>query len=254
MQNSNQKIMVLVSYVAMVAVNFMANALPINNRSTGEISDAYSNLFAPIGATFAIWGLIYFLLGGYVLFQFTKSGLGMQAIFKKVNPFFMVSSLANILWVLAWHYDFIGISLLIMAVILISLIKIADILRSERLESWNRLWISAPFSIYFGWITVASIANATVFLVSISWNGFGIADFIWTSAILLVGALIGILRMRKDKNVLYGLVLIWAYLGILAKHLSVNGFAGEYPNIITTVVACLIVFGLYSGMLLIKKR
>ena len=236
------KIIVVVTYVAMVAVNFMANGLPINNRSTGEISDAYPNLFAPAGPAFFIWGLIYLLLGGYVIYQFLKKEQKTEALLQKINPFFIATSLANISWIFAWHYDYIGFSVIIMAALLFLLIKIADIICNKEFSPLGKLFIWTPFSIYFGWITVASIANITVFLVSINWNGFGIADFIWTSIILLVGALIGILRMNKDKNIAYGLVLVWAYIWILYKHLSNSGFSQQYPSIIFVVTICLILF------------
>ena len=129
-----------------------------------------------------------------------------------------------------------------MATLLFLLIKIADILRTEQFKALEKLFIWAPFSIYFGWITIASIANITVFFVSIGWNGFGIADFVWTSIILLVGALIGILRMLKDSNIAYGLVLVWAYAWILFKYISASGFDGQYPSVIATVIVCLALF------------
>lgn len=253
MKNIFIKIIAAFTYVAMVVVNFMANSLPINNRSTGEISDAYPNLFAPAGLTFAIWGLIYLLLGGFVVYQFTKSSQPREGLLRKINVLFATTSVANISWIFAWHYDYIGLSVLIMLVLLFLLIKIADLLRTEQFVSWEKLFISIPFSVYFGWITVATIANITVFLVGTGWNGFGIEDFVWTSIILLVGALIGILRMRKDKNIAYGLVLIWAYLGILLKHLSVDGFNGQYLSVIITVIVCLVLFGFFVGRLLYKK-
>lgn len=253
MKNMLTKIFTGVAYVAMVAVNFMANGLPINNRSTGEISDAYPNLFAPAGPAFSIWGLIYLLLGGYMLYQFVKKDKKINDLFKKINPLFIATSIANISWIFAWHYDYIGLSVLIMAVLLFLLIKIADVLRAEQFTSLEKLFIWAPFSIYFGWITVATIANITVFLVSISWNGFGIADFVWTSIILLVGTIIGILRMRKDKNIAYGMVLIWAYSWILFKHLSISGFDGQYPNIIATTIVCLIFLIFFVGRVFYKK-
>lgn len=243
MKNVYIKILTVVTYVAMVAVNFLANDLPINNRSTGDISDDYPNLFAPAGPAFSIWGLIYLLLGAYVIYQFVKKSQKTEALIHKINPFFIITSLANISWIFAWHYDYIGLSVLIMAILLFLLIKIADILRSERfLSPSSKLLIHIPFSIYFGWITVASIANITVFMVSINWNGFGIADFIWTSIILMVGAVIGILRMRKDNNITYGVVLVWAYLWILFKHVSAAGFNVQYPSIIATVILCLCLF------------
>lgn len=247
------KIFTLVTYIAMIVVNFMANSLPINNRSTGDVSNDYPNLFAPAGYAFSIWGLIYLLLGGYVVYQFVRKDKKTENLLKKVNPLFIVTSIANISWIFAWHYDVISLSVLIMAVLLFLLIKISDILRKEQFTSWKKLFIGTPFSIYFGWITVAAIANITVFLVSIGWGGFGIPDFVWTSMILLVGALIGILRMRKDKNAAYGLVLIWAYMGILLKHVSASGFGWQYPNIIITVIACLVFFGFFTSQLLFKK-
>ncbi len=253
MKNTYIKIFTAVTYVAMVAVNFMANGLPINNRSTGEISDAYPNLFAPAGPAFSIWGLIYLLLGAYVLYQFVKKDEKTEEVLKKINPLFIATSLANISWIFAWHYDYIGLSVLIMATLLILLIKIADILRAEQFAWLEKLLIWAPFSVYFGWITVASIANITVFLVSIGWNRFGIADFVWTSIILLVGAVIGIFRMRKDNNIAYGLVLVWAYSWILFKHLSASGFDGQYPSIIVTVIVCLILFVFFVGRIFYKK-
>lgn len=253
MKSTYIKILVVVAYVAMVVINFMANGLPINNRSTGEISDAYPNLFAPAGPAFSIWGLIYLLLGAYVLYQFVKKDKKTENILKKINPFFIFTSLANISWIFTWHYDYIALSVLVMMALLILLIKIADILRAEQFLSLEKLFIWAPFSIYFGWITVASIANITIFLVSIGWNGFGIADFVWTSAILLVGALIGILRMRKDRNIAYGLVLVWAYSWILFKHLSAGGFDGQYPSVITIVIVCLVLLIFFVGSIFYKK-
>jgi len=172
---------------------------------------------------------------------------------KKINPLFIATSLANISWIFAWHYDYIGLSVLIMAALLVLLIKITDILRVERFTALEKISIRAPFSVYFGWITVAAIANITVFMVSIGWNRFGIADFVWTSIILLVGAMIGILRMRKDKNIAYGMVLIWAYLWILFKHLSAGGFDGKYPSVVATVIVCLALFIFFVGRIFYKK-
>lgn len=253
MKNIYLKMIAGLFYVAMVIINFLANSLPINNRSTGVISDAYPNLFAPAGFTFSIWGLIYLLLGGYVIYQFVKGGQKKEGLIKKINPWFIATSIANMAWIFAWHYDYIGLSVLIMLGLLFLLIKVANVIRLERFTALEKLFVWAPFSIYFGWITVATIANITVFLVSLGWNGFGLADFIWTSIILLVGTLIGILRMTKDKNVAYGLVFVWAYLGILIKHLSVDGFNGQYPGVIATVIISLALLSFFTFKIFYKK-
>lgn len=253
MKNGFVKILTGIAYVAMVAVNFLANGLPINNRSTGEISDAYPNLFAPAGPAFSIWGLIYLLLGGYVIYQFFKKDQKTEELLEKINPLFMATSLANISWIFAWHYDYIGLSVVIMAALLYLLIRIADLLRAAQLGAWEKLFIRTPFSIYFGWITVAAIANVSVFLVSLGWNGWGMADYVWTSIILVVGALIGIVRMLKDQNAIYGSVLIWAYFWIILKHFSADGFDGQYPSVIVTALVCLVAFGFFVGRTILKK-
>jgi hypothetical protein len=178
------KIIAVIAYIGMVIVNFLATSLPINNRSTGAISDAYPNLFAPAGVTFSIWGLIYLLLAGYVIYQFTRGGKAKDDLIKKINPLFVATSLVNISWIFAWHYDYIGISVILMLCLLVLLIKIANILRTGQFNMLDKLFIRAPFSIYFGWITVATIANITVFLVKTGWNGFGIPDYVWTSVVL----------------------------------------------------------------------
>ncbi len=252
-RNTLLKLIAGVAYVVMVYVNYLATSLPINNRSTGAISDAYPNLFAPAGITFAIWGVIYLLLGGYVVHQFTKGSAKNEKLLQKINPLFIASSVANISWIFAWHYDYIGLSVLIMTALLVLLITIADNIRNAKLTGWNNAAIATPFSIYFGWITVATIANITVFLVSVGWGGFGIADYVWTSIILLIGAAIGITRLLKDKHVAYGLVLIWAYFEILFKHLSASGFDGRYPSIIVTTIVCLAAFAVFSSNVAMKK-
>lgn len=240
------KLSVTFGYLAMILVNYLANALPIGGVNTGEASDAYANLFTPAGATFSIWGLIYLLLLIYTIYQFgfkqEKDNLQKENLLANINQLFLITSLANIAWIFAWHYGIIWLSVLIMFVLLISLIYIAKIINKEKLSPLETLCIKAPFSIYFGWITVATIANITVFLVSINWQRFGLSEVIWTIIILFVGAGIGTLRTWKDKNIFYGSVFVWAYSGILFKHISHNGFSDIYPSIINTIIVCLIVF------------
>ncbi len=252
------KIIAAVLFVGVVAVNYLANALPIGGITTGEISDAYPNLFAPAGITFSIWGLIYFLLAVFVVYQFVtlpkRKDKKLEEKVYEINKYFIISSFANIAWIFSWHYQIIGLSVLLMAVLLISLIKIADILRKEKFATWDYVAIKLPFSIYFGWITVATIANITVFLVSLNWNGFGIADSVWMIIVLLVGVAIGIWRMLCDRNIAYGLVIVWAYLGILYKHLSETGFAGRYENVIVAVITCLGLLVLSILYLALKKK
>jgi hypothetical protein len=252
------KLSVALAYIGMVTINYLANALPIGGVTTGEASDSYANLFTPAGITFSIWGLIYLMLAVFVIFFLTqfgkKSNAKINKILKKTGKLFIVNALANISWIFAWHYGLILLSVAIIVVILITLILIANLLNKEKFSLSKKICLLLPFSVYFGWITVATIANITVLLVSLNWNGFGITENIWTIIILLVGAAIGIMRTIKDKNIPYILVLVWAYGGIWFKHVSENGFSGQYPNIVTTTIICIVLFLLTAGGVMFLQR
>lgn len=251
------KILLPLAYVAMVTVNFLANSLPINNTTPGQVSDAYPNLFAPAGFTFSIWGLIYLFLGLYVIYQLglfkkIKVDENLQKIYDKVGLYFILSSLANLLWIFAWHYDFIGLALLLIISMLVCLIKIADTLRLQKLKTIDFWLLKIPFSLYFGWITVATVANVVVFLVSINWQGFGLSDITWLVVVLIVATMIGLIRTLYDRNIIYGFVLIWAYFGILSKHLANDGFAGMYPTAIIVLIVSMVLF-LGANILVLTK-
>ena len=252
------RVLVALAYLGMVVVNYLANALPINDIPTGEVSDLYPNLFAPAGITFSIWGLIYLLLGLFVLYQFGVFGRFRfkkeKELLNKVGVYFIISSVANALWIFSWHYGLLWLSLIFMVTILFCLIKINDLFRKRRLDSKEFFFLRLPFSIYFGWITVATIANVTAFLVSVGWGGFGISESIWTIIVLLVGATIGILTGVHNKDVAYLLVFVWAYLGIIIKHTSSAGFNNQYPEIIAVAVICIVFFLTTVGIILGKKK
>ena len=249
---SSISIIVLITYLAMVTVNGLANALPINGMITGAISDSYPNLFAPTGITFIIWGVIYLLLAAHTLYQlglFHKKGEEVKtALLKEVGTLFAISSVANFAWIFSWHYKIIPLSMLLMLVILICLALITIRINKEKLTTNEKIFIRLPFSVYFGWITVATIANATTLLVDklgSPVNLLGISEVVWTVAILLVGLVIAVITTLKYRDIAYGLVIVWAYLGILIKHLTAkplpDGFNSQYPAVIATVIVSLVV-------------
>lgn len=252
------KTIAVVTFVVMVLVNALANILPINGRNTGEISDSYANLFAPIGFTFSIWGVIYVLLAGFCVYQYAKirgtdSQVGEDAL-SRILPYFIASSILNTLWIFAWHYDYIGLSTLLITGMLINLGYIVHLLRAQTMTRKDYLLIRVPFSVYFGWITVAVIANITTWLVSIGWDGFGFSGSFWTIAVVAIGALIALIVTERNRDLGYLLVIMWAYFGILAKHLSDSGFDGKYESIITTLVLLLTVFAYVTYKMILQLR
>ena len=250
------KVLNTVAFLIMVTVNALANILPINGVTTGEVSDSYKNLFAPAGITFSIWGLIYLLLALFIVYQLgllKRFSTPQDNVIKEISMPFIISSLANAAWIFAWHYNQIWITLILMLVILVSLGIVFVRLHKADLSGFEKVFIRLAFSVYFGWITIATIANVTTFLVSVGWNGRAISEPVWTVIILIVGILIGMVTAIKYKDIAYGLVILWAYIGILIKHLSKTGFDGEYPIVITIVVICSVIALLCIGYIAFKK-
>jgi hypothetical protein len=242
------RLMVVFAFLVMIVVNGLANSIPIGGVTSAEVSDSFPNLFAPAGYTFAIWGVIYLLLGVYTVYQFLMINRNLddvkKAVFHKIRVYFILSCMANTLWIFAWHYKRIGASVILIVVILISLILINQLLESISLSQKENLCIRLPFSVYFGWITVATIANITTFLVSIGFTGWGISEQGWTVIVLIVGLVIGGVTTWRNQDIAYGLVIIWAYLGILVKHILPSGFGGAYPFVIFITILSIVTMAL----------
>jgi hypothetical protein len=196
-------------FSAMLVMNYLANALPLNNKTTGELSDSYPNLFVPAGLTFSIWGVIYLLLIIYCLVQFTGSD---KETMTNINWLFGISCALNALWIVFWHYQKLPLSLLVMTGLLITLIYINIIIRDLPLG-----FLKAAFGIYLGWICIATIANVTALLVNINWNGFNVSQETWAIIMIFAGALIAALTIFRLANPYIGLSVIWAFIGIAIK-------------------------------------
>lgn len=256
-KNVGLKLLITITFIVMIIVNALANILPFNGVSTGEVSDSYPNLFAPAGITFSIWGLIYALLALHTLYQlglFRGKEKANNTLLGKIGIIFSLTSLANSAWIFSWHYKIIPLSIILIVIILAGLIYIANILSTQNLKLREKLMIRLPFSVYLGWITVATIANATTLLVSIGWDGFGISESTWTIIVVTLGMIIGTSTTIRLKDIAYGLVLIWAYAGILYKHLIASGFSGQFPGIIISVSICILLFIIVNIYILQKRK
>ena len=226
--------------VLTIVVNSLANILPINGKNTGQLSDNIPNLFVPSGITFAIWGVIYLLLILFAIYQardfFKKEKIEMPYL-TKITPFFILASAANILWIFLWHYEQVALSLIAMLILLISLIAIYIKLNvgQQQIPLKEKMFIHVPFSVYLGWITVATIANITAWLVTISWDGFGISDVTWTIIVLCVATLLTLILLYKRRDIAYSLVIIWALLGIVIKRMQ------DQTEIATTATIAIVI-------------
>jgi hypothetical protein len=217
----------LVLFAGMIVMNYLANALPLNNKNTGEISDSFPNLFVPAGITFAIWGIIYLLLIIYCVVQFTGNN---QAAISKISLAFGVSCILNALWIITWHYGKLPLSLLVIAGMLVSLIYINIAVKDLPFGT-----IKAAFGVYLGWVCIATIANVTALLVNSNWTGFGASQEIWTIIMIAIGALLVSLTIYRINNPFIGLSVIWAFTGIIIKRQD------DYRSIVITAFVAIVI-------------
>lgn len=222
MKDTLRQIVVIVTLIGTIVVNGLANALPLNGQNTGEISDRFQVYFVPAGYVFSIWGLIYLGLVVYGIFQALPA--------QKTNPrlratgwWIALGNLANGIWIFLWHYEQFPLTILAMLVLLVTLIITylrLDIGRGSvsTAEKWA---VHLPFSIYLGWITVATVANVTSLLDYLNWDGFGISDEIWMAIMLAAVLLIALLMNFTRRDIAYSGVILWALAGISLKHAAV---------------------------------
>jgi translocator protein len=237
------------SVVIALTVNILASALPLNGQNTGSISDRFQVYFVPAGYVFAIWGIIYIGWIAFAIYQFLPP--------QKQNPrlqnlgyLFALSGVFNAAWLFCWHYNLFGLSVLVMLTLLGLLIasylklNVAKTLVTNA-EKWS---VDIPFSVYLGWISVATVANVTDWLYSVNWTGFGLAPQAWAVIMLVVACLLGLLMtlLRRDSG--YAFVLVWSFLGIVGKQVALPSVAN------TAWVVAVLCLGLAVYSIIQRRR
>jgi hypothetical protein len=239
----------VVAFVLTVIINSIAGSTTIlGGVNTADISNAHLTLITPAGYTFAIWGVIYFLLGVFVVYQALPSQKG-KDFQQKIGWLFVISSILNIAWIFCWQYKQLAISVVLIFLLLISLIAIYLRLNIGRsaVQIRERLAVHLPFSVYLGWITIATIADVAVTLVSAQWNGFGIAAETWALLIIVIALLITLVVIATRKDIGYSLVIIWALVGIAEKQTA-------HPTIVMTLEASIAIIAIALVVMILFSR
>jgi hypothetical protein len=245
MKDTIRQVLVVLSVLATLAVNFLSEALPLNGLSTAKISDTFHVFFVPAGYVFSIWGLIYIGLLAYAVYQALPSQRENPVLRRTGYPV-IVSGLANMTWLFLWHYLQFPLTLVVMLGLLAVLIVIYLELgigrtKTSAAETWA---VRVPFGIYLGWITVATIANITDVLYYWNWNGFGISARDWTlvlfAAVLVIAGLMSLTR----RDIAYSLVIVWALVGIAVRQSAAKSIV--ISSLVTAVlVLVVLVYSLY---------
>lgn len=218
MKSSALKILNVAVLAAVLVVNYLSNALPINGMRTNVISDKNYNEFAPAGLTFSIWVVIYALLIAVMIWQFVYKSEAKEDAISKISGLFILNGLLNITWLFLWHYEMLAVSVVVMLGLLYTLVHINTIISDKLLpQTPSKTLLKAAFGVYWGWICIATIANITTWLVSIKWDALGYSSTFWASTVIGIGALIATYITWRFHNMFIGLAVIWAFIGIILK-------------------------------------
>jgi benzodiazapine receptor len=222
-----RQILIVVTFLFTITANGLANALPLNGQTTGAISDSFNVVFVPAGYVFSIWGIIYLFLAGYTIYQALPAQRE-KPILRRIGFLAALSNVLNGVWIFFWHYNLYTWTMVIMLALLATLIAIYLRLGigSQKFTTPEKWLVSIPFSVYLGWITVATIANATALLKYSGWSGWGLDGQAWTVILLAAGVAISVAMSLRHRDIGYALVLVWAFTGIAVKWL------GVYPAVV----------------------
>lgn len=216
-----------VAFISVVIVNYLSNTGMLNNTTIGKISRGLNSLFTPAGYAFSIWGFIYFLLLGFVIYQGKSLFVAVKndEFINNIGVWFLVSCIANSAWVFAWIYEYTGLSCLFIFGLLFSLLKIVmnTKMQLKSVSKSMQFFVWLPFAVYSGWVSVASVANVSSYLVKIGWNGFGISNEVWTIVMIIIATAINIIVLWTRDIKAFVLVGAWALVAIgIANETRVN--------------------------------
>ena len=238
-------------FIFTVIVNSIAGSTTlIGGRDTATVSNNNPTLITPAGYVFAIWGIIYILLGAFVVFQ-TLPRERTSDYHRKISWLFVLSSLINIAWIFVWQFESLILSVVLIFALLASLIAIYLRLNigKSKVKTSERLAVHLPFSVYLGWITIASIADVAVTLTAYNWDGFGISPEIWAIIVVALALVITMLMLGIRRDIAYALVVIWALVGI-----GVNHSGNQNVLLLTEISSVLVAIGVLVTIVLTWLR
>ena len=239
----------IIFYILTIIINSLAGGTTlIGGRLTAAVSDSNPTLVTPAGYVFSIWGIIYVLLGAFVVYQALPSRSN-RDFAQKIGWLFVLSSIINIVWIFFWQFEYLVISVLLIFLLLATLIAIYVRLGigKSKVGLDDRFAVHLPFSVYLGWITVASIANVATALVSLNWNGAGISAETWAILVVAVALVITALILITRKDIAYSLVIIWALVGIAVKQ------SGNQTIVMLTEISAVIVALMLVATIIIAR-
>jgi translocator protein len=232
----------IVAFVATLVFNGLASSGQLNGIVTAAVSDRLPILFVPAGYVFGIWGLIYSLLLGFVIFQALPRQRE-NPLLRSIGYWFIISCVFNAIWLVFFHYFQFAWSMVAMVGVLVSLIMVYVNVKGHARTRAESIWVVGAFSVYLGWITVATVANASYVLYDMGWDGFGLNEANWASIMLVVAALVAGFIAYTRRDWAYSAVLVWALVGIIVKQAPVSQQVGITAGLMIPVIVGALALG-----------
>ena len=212
----------LLAVLIVLGVNAAANILPINGYETGELSDLNPTGFTPAGYVFSIWNIIYVGLIAYG-FSFIYASTAVRERGDSIRQLFLINAAANAAWIFAWHYRLVELSLVFMLVILVTLWFMHAKLRSQGRPTFKQaIVVDAPFSLYFGWISTATLANLGAVFYSQQFYPFALTMDQWALVTVITAIALYVWMGVITRDIIYCCVFIWASIGIYYQPVGIS--------------------------------
>jgi len=235
-----------IALIITIVINYLSNTGVFNGNTMASVSDKYHNYFTPAAYAFSIWGLIYLALIAFVIYQGKfllkkdkREEFDNNKVVFQIGWWFVISCIANCLWIITWLYEYTGLSVIIMMVLLFSLFKIVVKTHMELSNPpFKKIaFVWWPFSLYSGWITVALIANFAAYLAKIKWDGFGISGIAWTVLMILIAGAVNLILTWKRNMREFAIVGVWGLVAI-----AVSNWHGNQIIVFTAISVSVILF------------
>ncbi|MGQ9690338.1 MAG: hypothetical protein ACUVQY_03585 [Thermoproteota archaeon] len=195
-------------------------------------------------------GVIYFLLALFMVYR-ARASQGKENYLREIDFLYLLGAVANIAWLTIFHYSYGNRSLflstpfpiiMLLAVLLLTYVRLGVGVKKVALS--QKLAVHLSVSVYLGWISLATIANvASALNVLVSNIPLGV-QALGTVAMLLIALMITLILLIRRGDFAYGLVVVWASMGIAIKQASlpiVHWIALLISGIITIVIVILLV-------------
>lgn len=211
--DSFRAVLVIVATLGTIAFNGLAATGYVNGVSPAVISALHPTVITPAGYAFTIWSLIYIGMIAFSIYQILPAKVTQ---FRSVRTLYILSCLLNCAWIYFWHREALGICLGLITALLFSLFLIMWQFRGKS-PAREALFTKAPFGLYAGWVTAATLVNLAIYLSASgvnwsdrSWNIFG-------SACFALAAAAAVIVRYKLRHFLYPLAVAWAVTAIAVK-------------------------------------